>query len=36
MPTLPSPRRLTGALDAQLDLSVDPDEMSLSFVPHTA
>ncbi|MEF3115339.1 hypothetical protein [Streptomyces chrestomyceticus] len=35
-PVLPLLRRLAGALDAQLDLSIDSDEMSLSFVPHAA
>ncbi|OKI05019.1 hypothetical protein A6A06_10135 [Streptomyces sp. CB02923] len=36
VPTLPLLRRLAGALDAQLDLSIDSDEVSLSFVPHAA
>ncbi|WP_030022760.1 helix-turn-helix domain-containing protein [Streptomyces monomycini] len=36
VPTLPLLRRLAGAFDAQLDLSIDSDELSLSFVPHAA
>ncbi|CAM5679305.1 MULTISPECIES: helix-turn-helix domain-containing protein [Streptomyces] len=36
VPTLPLLRRLAHALDAQLDLSIDSDEVSLSFVPHAA
>ncbi|WP_455356099.1 helix-turn-helix domain-containing protein [Streptomyces sp. SYSU K217416] len=33
-PTLALLRKLAAALDAQLDLSIDSDEMSLAFVPH--
>ncbi|MET9508979.1 helix-turn-helix transcriptional regulator [Streptomyces flavidovirens] len=35
-PTLPLLRQLTSALDAQLDVSIDSDAMSLAFVPHAA
>ncbi|MBT2395302.1 hypothetical protein [Streptomyces sp. ISL-100] len=35
-PTLPLLRQLASALDAQLDVSIDADAMSLAFVPHAA
>ncbi|GGX12287.1 hypothetical protein GCM10010353_29650 [Streptomyces chryseus] len=36
VPTLPLLRQLASALDAQLDVSIGSDAMSLAFVPHAA
>ncbi|MFI7272365.1 helix-turn-helix domain-containing protein [Streptomyces sp. NPDC049879] len=35
-PTLPLLRTLSAALDAKLDMSVDPDDTYVSFIPHPA
>ncbi|MFG2497327.1 hypothetical protein ACGFSB_03785 [Streptomyces sp. NPDC048441] len=35
-PTLPLLRQLAAALDAQLDMSIGADEMSLAFARHAA